>query len=246
MLDDPCVVPGRERVRARAVREREQPGEAKTAVAVDARIRRLTAFVAAHKRLNDRAAKLLAQVERHMGHTERVTGGACSKDGIRGAAGTFRIGPIGIKPKPQSDADRIGERLEQCDSRVDTPTHRNRNPSNRSRSPKGRPNRVSKRIDSERLPTNRSSLEQSQPNNRTIEPGSISLDNALAVKNEPHERKVSAPRRITNELNHKLRLAAMPASAGSAGARHPRPKGVRAFIGAKSSWPGVAGPDFAT
>ena len=41
---------------------------------------------------------------------------------------------------------------------------------------------------------------------------------------KPHKRKVSAPRRVTNQLNHKRRLAAISASAGFAGARHPAPK----------------------
>ncbi|MGZ4414708.1 MAG: hypothetical protein ACXVRZ_10110, partial [Gaiellaceae bacterium] len=90
-------------------------------------------------------------------------------------------------------------------------------------------------------------LEQRQPNKRTIEPGSLSLNNALAIKDEPHERKIGTTRGITNELNHKLRLAAIPASAGFAGARHPEPKEEATHSsGAKSSWPGEAGPDFAT
>ena len=60
MLDDPGVVPGRECVGTRAVREREQPGEAKAAVAMDAWVGRLAAFVAAHERLDHGAAKLFA------------------------------------------------------------------------------------------------------------------------------------------------------------------------------------------
>src|SRR5207247_3830888 len=84
------------------------------------------------------------------------------------------------------------------------------NPSERPRSPKDRPDRVSERVDSKRLPTNGSRLEQRQPNKRTIETGSISLKNALPVVREPHEREVGAPRRVSNELNHKLRLAASP------------------------------------
>lgn len=231
MLDDPRVVPRRERVRTGSVREREQPGEAKAAVAMDARVRRLAAFVAAHERFDYRATKLLAQVKRHMGDTERVTGRACSKDGIGRAAGTLRIGPIGIEPKPQSDADRIRQRLEQRHCTVDAATHRNRNPSDRPRSAKNGPDRVGERIDSKRLPTNGSSLEQSQPDKRTIEPRSIGLDNALTIKDEPHERKLGSTRRITKELEHKLRLAAIAASAGSAGARHPAPKFTSALLG---------------
>ncbi len=82
MLDDPCVVPCRQRVGAGTLGERKQPGKAKAAVAVDARVGRLAAFVAAHERLDHGAAKFLAQVEGHVGHAERVTRRACSKDGI--------------------------------------------------------------------------------------------------------------------------------------------------------------------
>src|SRR5207247_8433117 len=107
MLDDPGVVPGREHVRAGAVREREQPGKAKAAVAMDARVRRLAAFVAADERLDDGAAKFLAQVERDVREAERMTRSTGSKHRIGRAAGTFRVGPVGIEPEPQGDTDRI-------------------------------------------------------------------------------------------------------------------------------------------
>ncbi|HEY8726129.1 MAG TPA: hypothetical protein VIL91_05440 [Gaiellaceae bacterium] len=160
-----------------------------------------------------------------------MTRRACSKDRIGRAAGSLGIGPVRIEPEPQSDTDRIRQRLEECDSRVDTATHRNRNPSDRPRSPKNGPDRVSKRIDSERLPTNRSSFEQGQPDKRTIKPGSISRDNALAIKLKPHKSEFGTTRRVTDELNHKLRLAAIAASADSAGARHPAPKFTSALLG---------------
>ena len=247
MLDDPCVVACRELVRAGTVRERKQPGKAKAAVAVDARVRRLAAFVAAHERLDYGTAKFLPQVECHVGHAQRVTCRAGSKDRVGRAADPLGVRPVGIKPEPQSDTDRIRQRLEQRDRTVDTAAHRNGNTPGRPRSTKNRPDRVGERIDSERLPTNRSSLEQSQSNKRTIKPGSISLNNALAIKNEPHQSELGTTRRITNELNHKLRLAAIAASAGFAGARHPQPKEEATHsTGAKSSWPGEAGPDFAT
>src|SRR5207244_5978916 len=61
VLDDTGVVSRREASCARPAREREQLGEAKAAVAADARIGRLAARVAAHERLDDRPAELLAQ-----------------------------------------------------------------------------------------------------------------------------------------------------------------------------------------
>jgi hypothetical protein len=224
MLDDPCVVPCRQHVGAGTLGERKQPGKAKAAVAVDARVGRLAAFVAAHERLDYGAAKFLPQVEGHVGHAERVARGARSKNGSGRAASPLGVRPVGIEPEPQSDTDRIRQRLEQRDCAVDTAAHRNGNATGHPGSAKNRPDRVGERINSERLPTNRSSLEQSQSNKRTIKPGSINLNNALAIKNEPHESELRTTRRITNELNHKLRLAAISASAGSAGARHQRQK----------------------
>jgi hypothetical protein len=229
------------------VRKCEQPGKAKTAVAMDARVRRLAAFVAADERLDYSAAKFLAQVERDVRDAERVACSAGSKHRIGRAAGTFRVRPVGIEPEPQGDTDRIGQRLEQRDSAVDTAAHRNRNPTDRPRSPKDRPDRVSERVDSKRLPTNGSSLEQSQPNKRTIKPRSISLNNALAVERKPHKSEFGTTSRITNELNHKLRLAAIPASAGFAGARHPQPKrGSNAFDRREVIMRAAGAADFAT
>jgi hypothetical protein len=147
------------------------------------------------------------------------------ENSIGRATGALRVGPVRIKPEPQRDADRVRQGLEQRNGTVDTTTHRDGNPSDRPRSPKHRPDRVGKRINSECRPTHRSSLEQSQPNKRTLEPRSISLDDPFAVELEPNKSEFGTTRRITDELNHKLRLAAIPASAGSAGARHPRPKG---------------------
>jgi hypothetical protein len=52
----------------------------------------------------------------------------------------------------------------------------------------------------------------------------------LTVERKPHKSEFGTTSRITNELNHKLRLAAIPASAGFAGDRHPQPKrGSNAF-----------------
>ena len=71
VLDDPCVVPGREAQGSGTLREREELREAKAAVAANARIRSLAAGVAAHERRHDGPAKPLAQIERHVRETER-------------------------------------------------------------------------------------------------------------------------------------------------------------------------------
>ena len=127
MLDDPGVVPRRKGVCAGAVCERQQPGEAKATVAMDARVGCLAALVAAHERLDHGAPKLVAQVERHVRHAERVTGRASSEDRVGRAASTLSVGPVGIEPEAQSNADRVRQRLEQRHRAVDTAAHRNGN-----------------------------------------------------------------------------------------------------------------------
>src|SRR5262249_38650504 len=82
-LDDARVVPGRQDVRTGAEREREQTAEAEGAVAAQARVRRFAAGIATDERINDGAPEVLAQVERHVRHAERVTGLARSDHGLR-------------------------------------------------------------------------------------------------------------------------------------------------------------------
>src|SRR5436190_12569791 len=74
VLDDTGVVAGDEHVGAGAAREREQAPEAERAVAAHAGVRRLAARVPSHERADDRAPEVLAQVERHVRHAERVAG----------------------------------------------------------------------------------------------------------------------------------------------------------------------------
>ena len=73
VLADARVVTGREPVAPRALREREQLGEAEGAVAANARVRRLAARVPAHEAGDDRLSELLAQVEGHVRQAEPVT-----------------------------------------------------------------------------------------------------------------------------------------------------------------------------
>ena len=190
MLDDPGVVACRKGVCAGAVCERQQPGETKAAVAMDARVGCLAALVAAHERLDHGAPKLVAQVERHVRHAERVTGRASREDCVGRAASTLSVRPVGIEPEAQSNADRVRQRLEQRHRAVDTAAHRNSHAPSSPRRTKNGPDRVGERIDGKRLPTNRSSLQQRQPNKRTIEPRSISLNNPLTVKTKPHKREL--------------------------------------------------------
>jgi len=169
-----------------------------------------------------------------------------SENGIGRATGALRVGPIGIEPEPQRDADGVRQGLEQRNGAVDTAAHSNGNATGRTRSPKHRPDRIRERINSECLPTNGSSLEQSQPNKRTLQARSISLDDALTVERKAHERKVSTPSRISNELQHRTQASANRRECRLCRRSPQRLSETGAIPGAKSSWPGEAGPDFAT
>ena len=147
-LDDPRVVAGREAGRADAAREREQLGEAKAAVAADARVRRLTACIAAHERRDDRAAERVAQIERDVRKTARMARLAGGEHRARRAARTLGVRPVRVEPEPQRHTDRRRPRLEQRHGAVDAAAHRNRDaggirgargPRVRARSPVRRP-----------------------------------------------------------------------------------------------------------
>ena len=236
---------GRELVGSCAVCEGEQPREAEAAVAVDARVRRLPTLVTPDKRVDDRAPKLLAQVERHVRHPERMAGRTGSQHRIGRTACALGIGPIRIEPEPKRHTDRVGQRLEQRNRTVHAPTHRNRNPTFKPRSPKNRPDRIGQRISSKLLPTNGSSLEQCQPNKRPLEPRRISLNDPLTIKNKPHERKVSPTRRIPNQLNHENQASGNRRECRLC-RRSPQRQSETAALGSKrkSSWLREAEPDF--
>jgi hypothetical protein len=87
---------------------------------------------------------------------------------------------------------------------------------------KDRPDRVRKRVDRQRLATNGSSLDQRQANQRTVEPSRVRLDDPIAINRKPNKSEFSPASRITNNANHRTRLATSAASAGFAGAR-PQP-----------------------
>ena len=198
MLDDACVMAGCKRVGAGAACEREQPAEAEPAVARNARVRRLAARVAPHERVDNCSAELLAQIERDVRDAEGVARFPGRDHGLGRAAGALGIRPVGVEPEPQGHADRIGQRLQQCDGTVDAAAHRDRDPAGGGRCSKGRPDRIREGIDGKRLPADRSSLHQRQPNERSLEPGGLCLRDAVAVDGEPDKGKFTSAGRIPN------------------------------------------------
>ena len=111
MLDDARVVARREPGGTDATREGEELGEPEAAVAADARIRRLAAGVTADERLDDRAPKLFAQVERHMRQPEAMARLARGDHRTRRAARAFGVGAVRVEPQPKRHPDRAGPGL---------------------------------------------------------------------------------------------------------------------------------------
>src|SRR5204863_4582749 len=217
MLDDPCVVPGREARGSGTLREREELREAKAAVAANARIRSLAAGVAAHERGHDRPAKLLAQIERHVWETERVASLARRDHGFRRATGTLRVRRRRIDPEPQRDPDRLRARAQERNGAVDTATHRHRDAAGIRLSPKHLTERVSEGVRDKRLARHRRRLKQGQAAERALEPVCVCVDDAVALDRQPNERYLAVARGIPKDLDHTVRLAA-PTRTG-----HPRP-----------------------
>jgi hypothetical protein len=97
-------VAGRELLRSRTTRKCEQVAETESPVALDAGIRRLSALITAHERLDHGAAKVIAEIERDVRDAEGVTGRARRKNRLGRATRSFRVGPVGVEPQPQRDS----------------------------------------------------------------------------------------------------------------------------------------------
>ncbi len=209
VLGDARVVAGREPVAAGARREREQLGEAEAAVAADARVRRLAARVAADERRDDGAAELLAQVERDVRQPEPVAGLARGDHGVGRAARALRVGPLGIEPEAQRDADRVRHRAQQRDGAVDAAAHRDRRAAGTRLGAEHRPERGRERVDRERLAADGRSLEQRQSDEPAVEPFRVRRDDPVAVDGELHRGPVAVARGISEGLDHDVTVTKM-------------------------------------
>ena len=76
--------------------------------------------------------------------------------------------------------------------------------------------RIRDRINRKRFAAHGRSLEQRQTNKRSLQPRSISLDDAVTVEGQCDERELGPPSGIANDTNHEARLATFAASAGFA------------------------------
>ena len=191
---------GREALGAGAPREGEQLGEAEAAVAARARVRRLAARVAADEGRDDRAAELLAQVERHVRHAEPVARLACRDHALGRAARALGVGPGRVEPEPQRHADRVRQRAQQRDGAVDAAAHRDGDASGRRLGAEDRPERVCERVDGERLAADRRRLEQRQSREVAVEPRRVRLDDPVAVDAQADGGPLAAAARVSEDL----------------------------------------------
>jgi hypothetical protein len=148
---------------ADAAGEGEQGREAEAPVAADARVGRLPPLVAADERRHDRAAEALSQVERHVRRAELVAELARGDDRGRRAAHPLAVGPGGIRPETERDADGLVPgvpRLEERNRAVDAAAHRHGDAARaRPRGDRGAEG-VVERVERERLAGDGGRLEQ--------------------------------------------------------------------------------------
>ena len=196
---------GREARRTDAPREREQLRETEAAVAPDARIRCLAARVPAHERPDDCAAKLLAQIERHVRQPTGVAQRARRDHGGRRAACALGVGAVRIEPEAQRDADGARSRAKQGDGAVHAATHRDRDSGRIGDGLHRRSERVRERVDGQGLAADRSRLEQCQPTQVLREPVGIRIDDAVTVDAQSDRRPLGAACGIAEEL-HGIRV----------------------------------------
>ena len=202
VLVDAGVVTGREPVAACSPGEREQLGEAKGAVAADAWVRRLAARVPADERRHDRAAELLAQIERHMRQPEPMARLTCCDHRLGGTAGALRIGAFRVEPEAKRHADRLRCGAQERNRAVDASAHRDCGPPRARLGAEDRPERVRERVARKGVAADRGRFEQGQPLERTLEPGRIRLDDAIVVDEQANRRPFAAARRVSEGLDH--------------------------------------------
>src|SRR6266487_3150682 len=118
-LDDARVVARPQDIGPGRGRERDEPVKAERPIAGRARIRSLPGLVAGDEGRDDRRAKVLAQVERHVRQAELVAGRPGSGDRLCRAAGALRGGPGRILPEPQRDPDCVRRCPQERDGAVD-------------------------------------------------------------------------------------------------------------------------------
>ena len=120
------------------------------------------------------------------------------------------LGPAGIEPEPQGDADRVRGGAEERDRAVDPAAHRYRDASRRGRRGEHGRDRVRERIGGERLAGHGRRLEQREAGQRLLETRRVRLDDDVVLDDQPNGGVVLAARGVADqfEQRHAVRLAA--------------------------------------
>ena len=138
---------------------------------------------------------------------------ACAARGdhrIGGAACALGVRALRVEPEPERHADRLGAGGEECDRAVDAAAHRDRHEALGRRGADGRADRVRERVDRERLAGHCGRLEERESGERTRDPRCVGRDDHVVLHGEPYERPLPAARRVSDELDHRITVAASP------------------------------------
>jgi hypothetical protein len=141
---------------------------------------------------------------------ELVAGTACGDHRVRGAAGALGVRAFRVEPEPERHANRLGTRGEECDGAVDAAAHRHRDAALGPRGVNRRADRVRERVHRERLSRHGGRLEEREPDERTRDARRVGRDDHIVLNGEPDERPVPASRRVSDELDHQITVAASP------------------------------------
>ena len=150
-----------------------------------------------------------------MWQAARVTELARAPHGLGRAAGPLGAGRLRVEPEPERDADRMRPGLEECHGAVDAAAHRDCDPLGVRRRAESERDRVGERVGGERLAGDGRGLEQGQAAERLCQPVRVSVDDAIAVYPQSHEREIGAAGGISDELPHRRRVA-VPCRASAA------------------------------
>ena len=208
-LDDPRVVPRPQHVAPGARGEGHELVEPEAPVAAHARVGREAGGVPVDERLHDRRAEPFAEVERGVRQPEPVARLARGDHGCGRAADALGARPRRVEPQAQRHPDRVRRRPEQRDGAVDAAAHGDRNPAGVGSGREDRADRIRERVRGEDVARHRRGLEEGEPGERALEARSVSVDDPVAVDEQPHEAVLVAAGGIADQLEgrHGVRLA---------------------------------------
>ena len=106
----------------------------------------------------------------------------------------------------------MGARAHERNGAVDAAAHRHRDAAGIRLRTKHLAERVGEGVRGKRLARHGRSLEQGQAGERALEPVCVCVDDPVSLYRQPDERYLAVARRIPNDLDHELRLAACSAT----------------------------------